>query len=98
MTTTIASPQETIAALPETARRELAVWLLGHFDGNAILELFREVRPVNLPGYDYDREEAASLRLLVDSLESSFKHVQVQAQKLPPAEPTSEAELETLAL
>lgn len=52
--TTIASPQEVISALPETAKRELAVWLLSHFDGNAILELLREVHPANEQVYDYE--------------------------------------------
>jgi hypothetical protein len=51
---TTASPQEVISALPETAKRELAVWLLSHFDGNAILELLREVRPASEPVYDYE--------------------------------------------
>ncbi|MGH9845028.1 MAG: hypothetical protein ACREEM_40450 [Blastocatellia bacterium] len=51
---TTASPQEVISTLPETAKRELAVWLLGHFDSNAILELLREVRPANEPIYDYE--------------------------------------------
>ncbi len=52
--TTIASPQEVISALPETAKRELAVWLLSQFDGNSILELLREVHPANEPVYDYE--------------------------------------------
>lgn len=52
--TTIASPQEVISALPETAKRELAVWLLSHFDGNAILELLREVHPASEQVYDYE--------------------------------------------
>lgn len=52
--TTIASPQEVISALPETAKRELAVWLLGHFDSNAILELLREVHPASEQVYDYE--------------------------------------------
>lgn len=52
--TTTASPQEIISALPEPAKRELAVWLLGHFDSNAILELLREVRPASEPVYDYE--------------------------------------------
>jgi hypothetical protein len=51
---TTTSPQELIAALPETAKRELAIWLLGHFDSSAILELLREVRPVSDPVYDYE--------------------------------------------
>lgn len=51
---TTASPQELISALPETAKRELAVWLLSHFDGNVILELLREVRPASEPVYDYE--------------------------------------------
>jgi hypothetical protein len=52
--TTTASPQEIISALPERAKRELAVWLLGHFDSNVILELLREVRPASDPVYDYE--------------------------------------------
>lgn len=52
--TTIASPQEVISALPKTAKRELAVWLLSQFDGNSIIELLREVRPANEPVYDYE--------------------------------------------
>jgi hypothetical protein len=52
MTTT--SPQEVISALPEAAKRELAVWLLGHFDSDVILELLREVRPAREPVYDYE--------------------------------------------
>ena len=51
---TIASPQEVIAALPETAKRELVVWLLSHFDSQTILELLREVRPASEPAYDYE--------------------------------------------
>ena len=52
--TTIASPQEVISALPETAKRELAVWLLSQFDGNSIIELLREVHPASEPIYDYE--------------------------------------------
>lgn len=52
--TTTTSPQEVISALPETAKRELAVWLLGQFDSNAILELLREVRPASKQVYDYE--------------------------------------------
>ena len=52
--TTSSSPQEVITPLPETAKRELAVWLLSHFDSNTILELLREVRPANEPVYDYE--------------------------------------------
>jgi hypothetical protein len=52
--TTTTSPQEIILALPETAKRELAVWLLGHFDSDTILELLREVRPVSAHVYDYE--------------------------------------------
>lgn len=51
---TTASPQEVISAMPETAKRELAVWLLSQFDGNAILELLREVHPVSEQVYDYE--------------------------------------------
>ncbi|MGH9802702.1 MAG: hypothetical protein ACRD82_20235, partial [Blastocatellia bacterium] len=51
---TTASPQELISTLPQTAKRELAVWLLNHFDGSAILELLREVRPADEPVYDYE--------------------------------------------
>lgn len=51
---TATSPQELISALPESAKRELAVWLLSHFDGNAIFELLREVQPANEPVYDYE--------------------------------------------
>jgi hypothetical protein len=52
--TTTASPQEVISALPDAAKRDLAVWLLGHFDGNVILELLREVRPASAQVYDYE--------------------------------------------
>ncbi len=52
--TTTASPQEVISALPDTAKRELAVWLLGHFDSDAILELLREVQPASSQVYDYE--------------------------------------------
>lgn len=51
---TTVSPQELISAMPTTAKRELAVWLLGHFDSNAILELLREVQPASEPVYDYE--------------------------------------------
>ncbi len=51
---TATSPQELISALPESAKRELAVWLLSHFDGNAIFELLREVQPASEPVYDYE--------------------------------------------
>jgi hypothetical protein len=51
---TTASPQEMISALPQTAKRELAVWLLGQFDSNSILELLREVQPASEPVYDYE--------------------------------------------
>ena len=51
---TTASPQEMIATLPATAKRELAVWLLNQFDGNAIFELLREVQPASEPVYDYE--------------------------------------------
>ncbi len=51
---TTTSPQEIISALPQKAKRELAVWLLGQFDGSAILELLREVRPADKPVYDYE--------------------------------------------
>jgi hypothetical protein len=51
---TTASPQEMISALPQAAKRELAVWLLGQFDSNAILELLREVQPASEPVYDYE--------------------------------------------
>lgn len=53
-TVAVASPQEIISALPATRKRELAVWLLSQFDGNAIFELLREVQPVNEPVYDYE--------------------------------------------
>ncbi|MEK7832813.1 MAG: hypothetical protein AAB401_17105 [Acidobacteriota bacterium] len=52
--TTTASPQEVISTLPETSKRELAVWLLGQFDSDAILDLLREVRPASDPVYDYE--------------------------------------------
>lgn len=52
--TTTTSPQEIISALPETTKRELAVWLLSHFDSDAILELLREVRPASAQVYDYE--------------------------------------------
>ena len=52
--TTIASPQEMISAMPTTAKRELAVWLLSNFDSNTILELLREVQPASEPVYDYE--------------------------------------------
>ena len=51
---TVASPQEMISALPAPAKRDLAVWLLGQFDGNAIFEMLREVKPTNEPVYDYE--------------------------------------------
>ena len=51
---TVTSPQEIISALPDTAKRELAVWLLNHFDGNAIFALLREVQPASAPVYDYE--------------------------------------------
>ena len=53
-TIAVASPQEMIAALPATRKRELAVWLLSQFDGNAIFELLREVQPASEPVYDYE--------------------------------------------
>lgn len=53
-TTTAASPQEIISALPTPAKRELAVWLLNQFDGNAIFEMLREVKPASEPVYDYE--------------------------------------------
>lgn len=53
-TIAVASPQEMISALPVTRKRELAVWLLNQFDSNSILELLREVQPVNEPVYDYE--------------------------------------------
>jgi hypothetical protein len=53
-TTTTASPQEVISALPEPAKRELAIWLLSQFDSDTILELLREVRPASAPVYDYE--------------------------------------------
>ena len=53
-TTTTTAPQELIATLPETAKRELAVWLLGQFDSDTILELLREVQPASAPVYDYE--------------------------------------------
>ena len=52
--TTTASPQELVLALPETAKRELAIRLLNEFDSAAILELLREVRPTSEPVYDYE--------------------------------------------
>lgn len=52
-TTVTKAPEEIISALPETAKRELAVWLLGHFDSDTILELLREVRPAEQV-YDYE--------------------------------------------
>jgi hypothetical protein len=51
---TTASPQEMIATLPTPAKRELAVWLLNQFDGNAIIEMLREVKPASEPVYDYE--------------------------------------------
>ena len=51
---TTASPQEMISTLPAPAKRELAVWLLNQFDGNAIFELLREVNPTSEPVYDYE--------------------------------------------
>jgi hypothetical protein len=51
---TTASPQEMIATLPAPAKRELAVWLLNQFDGNAIFEMLREVNPTNEPVYHYE--------------------------------------------
>lgn len=53
-TTTTATPQEVISALPETAKRELAVWLLSQFDGNSILELLKDVQPAAEPVYNYE--------------------------------------------
>lgn len=52
--TTVASPQEMISALPTPAKRELAVWLLNQFDGNAIFEMLREVKPTSEQVYDYE--------------------------------------------
>ncbi len=51
--TTTALPQELITALPEKAKRELAIWLLGQFDSRVILELLREVQPAERI-YDYE--------------------------------------------
>ena len=51
---TTISPQEMISALPQATKRELAVWLLSHFDSSAILELLREVQPASEPVYDYE--------------------------------------------
>jgi hypothetical protein len=51
--TTTTSLEEAISTLPEAAKRELAVWLLGHFDSDTILELLREVRPAEQV-YDYE--------------------------------------------
>lgn len=53
-TTTTVSPQEVISTLPEPAKRELAVWLLGQFDSDTILELLREVQPTSAQVYDYE--------------------------------------------
>lgn len=51
---TTASPQEMISALPQATKRELAAWLLNHFDCNTILDLLREVEPASEPVYDYE--------------------------------------------
>jgi hypothetical protein len=81
--TTTVSPQEIISALPETAKRELAVWLLSHFDSDAILELLREVRPASAQVYDYEDpgpitdEEmafcAAQAMLRIDQEEAAYE-------------------------
>lgn len=50
----VSSPQEMISALPLVDKRELTVWLLNQFDSNVILELLREIQPVNEAVYDYE--------------------------------------------
>lgn len=69
---TTASPREMISALPETAKRELAVWLLSHFDGNAILELLQEVQPASEPIYDYEDPGPLTDEDLLRSAEERF--------------------------
>jgi hypothetical protein len=69
---TIASSHELIAALPETAKRELAVWLLGQFDSNVILELLRDVRPASQPTYDYEDPGPLTDEELLQCAEARF--------------------------
>jgi len=71
-TTTVASPQEMISALPLAGKRELAVWLLNQFDSNAILELLREVQPASEPVYDYEDPGPLTDEMIDDCALQSF--------------------------
>lgn len=82
----IASPQEVIATLPETAKRELAVWLLGQFDSHVILELLRDVRPVSEPTYDYEDPGPLTDEGLADcALQAALRMDQEEAAYEPAA-------------
>jgi hypothetical protein len=63
-----------ISALPLTAKRELAVWLLNHFDSDAILGLLREVQPASEPIYDYEDPGPLTDEASLQCAEECFLH------------------------